>query len=46
VATAAEKRLRVFDHFDRHLAAKGYMARSEQMVDATIVAGSYAAQQS
>ena len=28
---------RLFDRFDRHLAAKGYMARGGQMVDATIV---------
>ena len=26
---------RLFDRFDRHLAAKGYMARGGQMVDAT-----------
>ena len=28
---------RLFDRFDQHLAAKGYMARGGQMVDATIV---------
>src|SRR3954454_13895082 len=28
---------KLFDRFDQHLAAKGYMARGGQMVDATIV---------
>jgi transposase, IS5 family len=37
---------KLFDRFDQHLAAKGYMARGRQTVDATIVPGSYAAQQS
>jgi hypothetical protein len=27
---------KLFDHVDRHLAAKGYIARSGQMVDATM----------
>ena len=32
-----DARCRLFERFDQHLAAHGYMARGGQMVDATIV---------
>ena len=42
----AEMIEKLFDRFDQHLAAKGYMARGGQIIDARYRAGADAAEQS